>query len=45
MKNELFTILIILIIYWYFNIRKQEYIKINMPIEKMTNVSIFTGLN
>jgi hypothetical protein len=45
MKNELFSILIVLIIYWYFNIRKQDYIKINLPIEKMTNVSIFNGLN
>lgn len=45
MENEFFTILIVLLIYWYFNIRKQEFIKINLPIEKMTNVSIFDGEN
>jgi hypothetical protein len=43
MNNELFGLLLVSIIYWYFNIKKQEYITIDLPVEKMSNVSIFEG--
>jgi hypothetical protein len=43
MINEIFGLFLVLIIYWYFNIREQDYITIDMPLEKMSNVSIFEG--
>jgi hypothetical protein len=43
MYNELFGLLIVFFIYWYFNIKKQDYITIDLPLEKMSNVSIFEG--
>ena len=43
MNNELFGLLLVFIIYWYFNIRKQEYTTIDLPVEKMSNISIFEG--
>jgi len=42
-KNEVFGILLVILIYWYFNIRNQDPISINMPIENMKNISIFDG--
>jgi hypothetical protein len=45
MNSELLGILIVSIIYWYFNIRKQDYITIDLPLEKMANVSIFENKN
>ena len=36
------AIFILFILYWYFNIRKNV-IQIDMPIEKMQNISIFDG--
>jgi len=41
MNNEIYGLVIVFIIYWYFNIRQQEYIIIDLPVEKMSNVSIF----
>jgi len=43
MKNELLSLLLVFIIYWYFNVRDNDYITIDLPIEKMSNVSIFEG--
>jgi hypothetical protein len=43
MYYELFSLLIVFFIYWYFNIKKQDYISIDLPLEKMSNVSIFEG--
>jgi len=43
MNNEIYGVLLVLIIYWYFNIRNQEYVTTNLPLEKMSNVSIFDG--
>ena len=42
-KNEVFGVLLVILIYWYFNIRNQDPISINMPIENMKNISIFDG--
>ncbi len=41
MNKEFIGLLLVFIIYWYFNIRKQDYITIDVPIEKMSNVFIF----
>ena len=43
MNNELFSLLIVFMIYWYFNMRNQEYVTLDLPVEKMSNVSIFEG--
>jgi hypothetical protein len=37
------SLLIVFIIYYFFNIREQNYLSINMPREKMSNVSIFNN--
>lgn len=42
-KNEVFGVSLVILIYWYFNIRNQDPISINMPIENMKNISIFDG--
>lgn len=42
-KELLLSLLTVFIIYWYFNMKKQDYITIDLPIEKMSNVSIFEG--
>ncbi len=36
------AIFILIILYWYFNIRP-NIIQIPLPVEKMSNVSIFDG--
>jgi len=36
-------IIILIFLYWFFNIREQNIIQIDLPIEKMHNVSIFDG--
>lgn len=43
MNKEIFSIILVFFIYWYFNVKKQDYITVNLPIEKMSNVSIFKG--
>lgn len=40
MYEELFGLLIVFLIYWYFNIREQNYLMVNMPLEKMSNVEL-----
>jgi hypothetical protein len=40
---ELFALLIVFVVYWYFNIIPQSPISIDMPIENMKNISIFDG--
>ena len=43
LKIEFFAIIFILIIFWYFNIKNQDVISVEMPIENMKNISIFDG--
>ena len=43
MNYELIAILIVVFLYWFFNLRKQHFISISIPVEKMSNVSIFDG--
>jgi hypothetical protein len=43
MYKEFIGLLMVFIIFWYFNIRKQEYVTIDLPVEKMKNVFIFEG--
>jgi hypothetical protein len=43
MDYILTAFLIIVILYWFFNIKKQNVITISLPIEKMSNISIFDG--
>jgi hypothetical protein len=42
-KKEYLGFFIVLIIYWYFNIRDQDILVVNLPIETMKNISIFDG--
>jgi cbb3-type cytochrome oxidase subunit 3 len=37
------AIFILFILYWYFNIREQNIIQVDLPLEKMSNISIFDG--
>jgi hypothetical protein len=39
----LIAIIILLILYWFFNVRNQNVIQIDLPPEKMSNVSVFDG--
>ena len=41
--HSIIIIIIIIFLYWFFNFKKQNYINIDIPIEKMDNVSIFDG--
>lgn len=43
MNKEFISLLIVFIIYWFFNIKNQDYITLDLPIEKMENVFIFEG--
>jgi hypothetical protein len=43
MKTIILAIILLIILYWYFNIREQNVIQLDLPPEKMTNVSIFDG--
>lgn len=43
LKIEFFALIFILIMFWYFNIRNQDVISVEMPIENMKNISIFDG--
>jgi len=42
-KNEVIAVLLVVMIYWFFNIKNQDPISVNMPIENMKNISIFDG--
>jgi hypothetical protein len=42
-KPELIALIIVLIFFWYFNIRTQDVLSIDMPLETMKNISIFDG--
>ena len=37
----IYALILLLILYWFFNIREQPVIQITLPPEKMSNVSIF----
>jgi hypothetical protein len=37
----IYALILLLILYWFFNISEQPVIKIQLPPEKMSNVSIF----
>jgi preprotein translocase subunit YajC len=43
LKPELLALILILVIFWYFNIRRQDVLTIKMPPETMKNISIFNG--
>jgi hypothetical protein len=45
MYNELFAIIIIIFLYWFFNTQNQNYIISDMSIEKMKNISVYNTLN
>jgi hypothetical protein len=40
----LYVILILIILYWVFNVQ-DNVISINLPVENMSNISIFDGNN
>ncbi len=42
-KPELLALIIVLVIFWYFNIRSQDVLSVDMPPETMKNISIFDG--
>ena len=44
-RPELWGIIIIIFIYWYFNIKNQGILTTTIPLEKMSNISIFDGNN
>jgi len=43
MHYELISFILIIFLYWFFNIRTPPVINIAIPPEKMSNVSIFDG--
>ena len=43
MNYELIAVLIVIFLYWFFNLRKENVISVSIPVEKMSNVSIFDG--
>ena len=43
MNYELIAILIVVFLYWFFNLKKNNFISVSIPVEKMSNVSIFDG--
>ena len=43
-KFEYLAFIVIIIIFWYFNIRTQDVLAVSMPVEKMKNISIFNGI-
>ena len=44
-KPELIALILVLILFWYFNIRTQDVLSVDMPPETMKNISIFDGNN
>ena len=42
-EYEFVAVLFVFIIYWFFNIKNQDPISVNIPIENMKNISIFDG--
>ena len=42
-KIEFIAIILLIIIYWYFNIRNKGVLVVQVPIENMKNVSVFDG--
>jgi hypothetical protein len=43
MNYELIAVLIVIFLYWFFNLRKENVVSVSIPVEKMSNVSIFDG--
>lgn len=41
MYIELMTIVFLILLFWFFNLRKNQFIVVKIPIESMANVSIF----
>ena len=41
LKPELIALIIVLVIFWYFNVRTQDVLSVDMPYETMKNISIF----
>jgi hypothetical protein len=44
MYNELFAIIIVIFLYWFFNLRNENFMISFLPIEKMNNLYIFNTL-
>jgi len=45
MHYYIIVLLILVLLYWYFILNEQRIIQVNIPIEKMSNISIFNGNN
>ena len=43
MNYEIIAILMVVFLYWFFNLRKENVVSVSIPVEKMSNVSIFDG--
>jgi hypothetical protein len=43
MYIELMTIIFLILLFWFFNLRENQFIIVKIPIEAMSNVSIFDG--
>ncbi len=43
MMYYIITFFLLLLFYWYFILNDQRVIQIPIPIEKMTNISVFDG--
>jgi hypothetical protein len=43
MNYELIAVLIVMFLYWFLNLRKENVVSVSIPVEKMSNVSIFDG--
>jgi hypothetical protein len=41
MYNELFGICIVIFLYWFFNLRNENFMVSLLPMEKMNNLYIF----
>lgn len=45
MNIEFIALIIVIILFWFFNIKEQDILQVQMPIENMKNISIFDGNN
>ncbi len=44
-KLELFALIFVVLIFWYFNIRPQDVLVLDVSRETMKNISVFDGNN
>lgn len=43
MNYIIYAILFLIFLYWYFNKKPQPIMEVNVPIEKMSNISVFNN--